>query len=72
MEKVALQAMKGDKHWTGEWDSGDTEHVWAVICGDEGGCKWARLVVGWEWLHPHAGNAGCRSDDGGDMVGARG
>lgn len=26
-------------------------------------------MVGWGWLHPHAGNAGCRSDDGGDMVG---
>lgn len=39
MEKVALRAMKGDKHWTDEWDNGDTEHVWVVICGEEGGCK---------------------------------
>lgn len=39
MEKVALQATKGDKNWTGEWDNGDTEHVWVVIYGGEGECK---------------------------------
>jgi hypothetical protein len=44
--------------------------VWVVICEDESEYTWVRLVVGWEWLHPHAGNAGGRSDEG-DMVGVR-
>jgi len=47
------------------------ERDWVVICEGEGECKWVRLVVDWVWLHPHAGNAGCRSEDGEDMVGAR-
>jgi hypothetical protein len=55
----------------GEWGNGDMEHGWVVICEGEGERKWVRLVVGLVWLHPHAGDAGCRSDDGGDMVGVR-
>lgn len=45
--------------------------MWVVIYGDEGERKWVRLVVDWVWLHPHAGDAGCRSDDEDDMVGVR-
>jgi hypothetical protein len=55
----------------GERGNGDTEHVWVAICGDEGEHRWVRLVVDWEWLHPHAGNVGCRSGDGDDMAGDR-
>ena len=51
----------------GEWSNGDKAHVWVVFCEDEGECNWVRLVVGWEWLRPHAENAGCRSDE--DMAG---
>lgn len=28
-------------------------------------------MVDWVWHRPHAENAGCRSGDGGDMVGVR-
>ena len=41
-----------------------------VVCEGEGGRKWVRLVVDLVWLHPHAGDAGCRSD-GDDKVGVR-
>ena len=39
-----------------------------VVCEGGGGHKWARLVVDLVWLHPHAGDGGCRSDDD-DKVG---
>ena len=42
-----------------------------MVYEDEGDYKWVRLVVDWVWLHPHAGNAGCRLDEGDDMVGVR-
>ena len=45
------------------------EHVRVAIYEYGGERKWVRLVVDWAWPHPHAGNAGCRSDDEDDMVG---
>jgi len=45
------------------------EDEWVVVFGGEGGRKWVRLVVDLVRLHPHVGDAGCRSD-GDDKVGA--
>ena len=47
------------------------EYEWVAICEGEDKRKRVRLVVGSVWLHPHAGNAGCRLDDGDDMAGVR-
>lgn len=45
------------------------EYDLVVTCEGEGERKWVRLVVDSVWLHPHAGDVGCRSEDGGDKVG---